>query len=92
MTYNYDSYSGGVLYNETVLGTCSICGGPVVVPTVYHSVNRPIPKCKHCGAIEKQNFGPIIPMIPPKPQPKFDFPQYHEPQFDMVEKWSEPFW
>lgn len=50
--------------NHTILGTCSICGGPVAVDTVTWSVVPPTPKCLRCGAVPKQSFGEIIPMVP----------------------------
>ena len=53
--------------NEKVVGTCSLCGGPVVVPTFYWSVNPPTPTCKSCGATKQKDFGPVIPMTPSKP-------------------------
>ena len=49
--------------NERVVGRCSICGGEVVIPTVFWSVVQPIPTCKSCGAVMR-NQGPVIPMVP----------------------------
>lgn len=46
--------------NETIVGTCSCCGGPVCVPMVYWSVVPPVPKCRHCGAVAVQDYGPVI--------------------------------
>lgn len=43
------------------IGTCSICGGPVTVPTVWFEVQPPTPTCKSCGAIA---HGPVIQMKP----------------------------
>jgi hypothetical protein len=54
----------GVPYNHNVLGSCSICGGPVVVPTAYWSVIAPIPECASCGAIKADTHGPVVPMVP----------------------------
>lgn len=48
-----------------IVGTCSICGGRVMVPTVYHSVVPPIPSCESCKAIAATS-GPVIPMTPLK--------------------------
>lgn len=45
---------------ETIIGTCSRCGGPVSMPGFM--VN-PVPYCKRCGAIARQPHGPIIPMV-----------------------------
>lgn len=49
---------------ETPIGTCSLCGGAVVVPTIYWAINPPTPRCKSCGAYAKKNYGPIIDMVP----------------------------
>ena len=48
----------------TVVGKCSICGGQVVVPTVYWSVVPPIPTCSNCGA--KEDVTVILPTLPMK--------------------------
>lgn len=48
--------------NQTIVGTCSICSGPVCVPTAYHSIVPPTPKCADCGATAKRNYGAVIPM------------------------------
>jgi hypothetical protein len=50
--------------NEMPVGTCSICGGTVVVPVFWISIIPPVPTCKDCGAIKAS--GPIIPMTPRK--------------------------
>ena len=47
--------------NRTVVGTCSICGGPVSCPSVWWSIITPVPTCEHCGAVSAQH-GPVIPM------------------------------
>lgn len=36
-----------------ILGTCSICGGPVFVPDYWLCIFPPTPTCQHCGAIKK---------------------------------------
>lgn len=54
----------------SVIGTCSICGGPVMVPSVWMGIYPPIPECAHCGATSA-NYGPTIPMTPSR-QPKND--------------------
>lgn len=46
---------------ETPIGTCSECGGPVIMPAMM--VN-PTPYCRDCGAIARQPYGPVIPMMP----------------------------
>lgn len=33
------------------LGTCSCCGGDVVVPRVWFSDEAPVPMCERCGAM-----------------------------------------
>lgn len=48
--------------NQTLVGTCSCCRGPVTVPTVYWSVVAPTPKCNRCGAVAQEDYGPMVPM------------------------------
>lgn len=48
----------------SVIGTCSICGGPVAVETVSWSVTPPTPRCLNCGAVKAETYGPEIPMRP----------------------------
>lgn len=50
---------------KTTLGTCSCCGGPVTVPTIWHGVVPPVPTCEQCGATARAS-GPVIPMEPAK--------------------------
>lgn len=47
--------------STTTIGTCSICGGRVSVPTIYFSVVPPTPTCENCGATALPS-GPVIPM------------------------------
>ncbi len=48
-----------------IIGICSICGGDVITYSgAWHSIYPPIPTCNSCGAIQRQNRGPIIPMEP----------------------------
>jgi hypothetical protein len=47
----------------TILGACSLCGGRVTCPTVFHSVVPPTPTCESCGAVAAQH-GPVIEMAP----------------------------
>jgi hypothetical protein len=47
----------------TTIGTCSLCGGPVQVPSVWMGVVPPTPACASCGATAAQH-GPVIPMLP----------------------------
>lgn len=51
---------------ENRIGTCSICGGAVVMPNMM--VN-PVPHCTGCGAYARNPHGPVIPMERPKEQP-----------------------
>lgn len=51
--------------NKTTIGSCSLCGGPVSVPTIWHGIYPPRPQCERCGALAAQSFGPVIPMEPP---------------------------
>lgn len=53
----------------TIIGTCSICGGPVTVPDLWGGVVPPIPTCSQCGAV-KAGHGPVIEMVKPFPAPK----------------------
>lgn len=50
---------------ETVIGSCSICGGDVVkYMGVWMSILPPPPAtCRDCGATESR--GPVIPMVSP---------------------------
>lgn len=43
------------------LGTCSLCGGAVTVPTAWLGVHPPTPTCSSCGATAAAH-GPVIPM------------------------------
>ncbi len=53
--------------NRTI-GTCSNCGGRVVVPTVWMSVVPPVPHCEKCGSSAAQPHGGVIEMEPKKPE------------------------
>lgn len=53
------------MFNKTIVGTCSLCGGCVSLPSVFWSVIPPTPTCEGCGATAKSDHGPIIPMSPP---------------------------
>lgn len=54
----------------TIIGSCSICGGSVVVPTIWFGIYPPVPKCQDCGATKKESAGPVIPMEPSKDSPE----------------------
>lgn len=47
-----------------VIGTCSICRGPVQVPLIWHGVIPPVPACGSCGATKGEDHGPTIQMVP----------------------------
>ena len=51
-----------------VLGTCSLCGGAVSVPQIWHGVIPPVPTCESCGATKKEDNGPVIDMVPSSPR------------------------
>jgi len=50
--------------NDLTIGTCSICGGAVTLPTIFWSVVPPVPSCSRCGATKRQPHGPVIDMEP----------------------------
>lgn len=52
---------------KSIIGTCSICGGAVVVPDIWHGIIAPVPECSSCGAVKRESHGPIIDMAP-RPQ------------------------
>jgi hypothetical protein len=57
------------VYNYTTIGICSICGGNVVVHTLWGSVVPDVPHCTSCGA-EKPTESyskPQLPVIQMKP-------------------------
>lgn len=47
-----------------VMGICSICGGQVVVPHVWHGIYPPKPECVACHAVAASPEKPVIPMRP----------------------------
>lgn len=47
-------------HSAIVIGTCSLCGGRVTLPFVWHSVVPPVPTCESCGAVKAE--GPVIEM------------------------------
>ncbi len=59
-----------VLPGHSVVGTCSICRGAVVTPTMWFGETPPTRHCVHCGAREKPqpkrptdvDYGPVVPM------------------------------
>ena len=51
---------------HTVIGSCSLCGGPVTVPTVWHCILPPVATCAKCGATKADDPAlPVVPMVPP---------------------------
>jgi hypothetical protein len=47
---------------RTTIGTCSNCGGPITIPTVWHGTVPPIKICENCGAIALEDHGPVMPV------------------------------
>jgi hypothetical protein len=50
--------------SDRIIGNCSLCGGAVTVPAIWHGVIPPTPTCSKCGAVAKQR-GPTIEMERP---------------------------
>lgn len=50
---------------HTTIGTCSLCRGPVTVPTVWAGIIPPTPTCARCGATKKPAYGPVLEMEKP---------------------------
>lgn len=53
--------------DRKIVGKCSLCGGIVSVPTVFMSVNRPVPSCEKCGAVA--DIAAKLPVVPMKKSP-----------------------
>lgn len=45
-----------------ILGTCSICKGPVSICDVWMGIIPPKPQCQRCGATKRNPYGPSIEM------------------------------
>ncbi len=45
-----------------IIGTCSICNGPVGIPENWSCLTPPTPKCSKCGSECENKYGPKIPM------------------------------
>jgi hypothetical protein len=46
-----------------IVGKCSLCGGRVILPTIWWGVVPPRATCEKCGAVEDQDHNlPVIPM------------------------------
>lgn len=54
------------LPGHSVIGTCSLCAGPVTVPTMWGAAAPPIPVCGACGATAAQEHPRVIPMVKPR--------------------------
>lgn len=58
-----------MIYQNTRVGSCSICGADVVVPATVFGVPGPSyaprPHCVGCGAVEAKDRGPVIQMERP---------------------------
>lgn len=52
--------------SDRTIGTCSQCGGPVVIPGVWLGVIPPVPQCRNCGATAKPAYGKVIETEPIK--------------------------
>jgi hypothetical protein len=50
--------------DRITVGTCSICGGPVTVPIMWHGIIPPKRTCCQCGAVAAEAHGPVIQMEP----------------------------
>lgn len=53
---------------DRIVGTCSNCGGPVIIPEHWMGTIPPTPSCRKCQATAKPNHGPVVPMSPPSKQ------------------------
>jgi len=50
---------------KQVVGKCGHCGGRVMVPTIWHGINPPVPECESCHAqVDVAAHLPVLPMIP----------------------------
>lgn len=52
------------MIGDKIVGTCSLCGGPVMTFSVWHGIIPPPKTCQRCGAHAAQEYGSVIPMIP----------------------------
>ena len=43
-----------------IIGTCSKCKGPVETPDDRYSTEALPAKCRHCGASQTNQYGPVI--------------------------------
>jgi hypothetical protein len=49
---------------RSIIGSCSLCGGPVLVHDNWFSITPDVPTCGNCGAVKADTHGPVIPMAP----------------------------
>lgn len=63
---------------NTTIGTCSLCGGRVSVPTQWAATAPPIPTCESCGAMPRDRYGPKVEMDPATRQPRDEVPAFGE--------------
>ena len=54
---------------KIIIGSCSICGGPVLVHESWFCAIPDVPTCAKCGATKADSHGPVIPMAPAAPWP-----------------------
>ena len=47
-----------------VVGTCSLCNGPVTISGIWMGTYPPTPECRNCGAVPEVPYGPTITMKP----------------------------
>ncbi len=52
-----------------IIGTCSLCNGPVAVVDPWLGTFPAVPACQRCGATKKDPYGPVIEMTPYKGLP-----------------------
>jgi hypothetical protein len=50
--------------NDRHVGTCSLCGGRVMLPSIWHSVIPPEPTCERCHATAAPPELPVMKMRP----------------------------
>jgi len=67
---DYPTQNPGVIQlpaNHNIVGTCGVCGGPVVSPMMWAGTGNPPEHCHNCGRVPKvpiaHTFGPIRDML-----------------------------
>lgn len=66
-----------------IIGTCSLCKGPVAIIEPWAGTMPCVPTCQRCGARKKDPFGPTIEMEPYK-----GLPGTLNPKWDFNEAWG----